>query len=71
MRNLHHCVVPMAVHQVVGCIGGSLVEVAVAVARRLYSALYVTDVHDLLSVRGELELSDTVGYFADLPVVLQ
>ena len=71
MRNLHHCMVPMTVHQVVGSIGGGLVEVAVAVARRLYSALYVTDVHDLLTVRRDLELADAVGYIADLPVVLQ
>ena len=66
MRNLHHSVVPMSVHQIIGSISVSLAEVLVAVRRSLHVALYVTYVDELALVRRKLELADSCWNIADL-----
>ena len=57
-RSLGNPVVPVAVHQIVGGIGLSLVEGRVTVFRALYRTGYGADIDDVASVRGELEFAD-------------
>ena len=66
MRNLHHGVVPMTVHQVVCRICIGLVQVCIAVRRRFDRALDIADIHNFLLVWRELELADAALDVADL-----
>ena len=63
--------VPMTVHQVVADISGRLVQVCMSVNRLIYMALDIADVHDLLLVRRELELTDASRHIAYLALAAQ
>ena len=66
MRDFHHSMVPMAIHQVICSICSRLVEILIAVGRGLYMTLDIAYVHDLLLVGRYLEFSYTVRNLADL-----
>ena len=51
MWELHYCVIPMSVHQVVSSECLCLVEVFVAIGRSLYRALYCAYIDEFLLVR--------------------
>ena len=70
-RSLRHPVVPVAVHQVLGGIGFSLVESRIAVDRGLESAVYRADVQDIALVRREFELADAGGDVAYLDLLAE
>ena len=59
MRNLHHGVVPVAVHKVVCSVCSGLVQVIVAVCRTFYCALDITCIHHHALVRRHLEFADS------------
>ena len=67
MRDLHHGVVPVAVHQVVSGICGCLVQILIAVRRTLDGALDSADIHYFLLIRRQLEFTDSSRHVRVFP----
>ena len=66
VRQFSYPMIPMSIHQIFSDIRVSLVKFRVGILSCLHITLDITDIHQTLLVRRELELADAIGNIAEL-----